>query len=261
MLDKESIISDLLPDFEYFDLLYKTLSQSDLTILASRPSKGKTAFALCLALYATLKQKQSVVYFSLEVSKEHTIQRMATICANVKTDYINKMSSMISENELIKLNEAKNIIKSLPIFVYDNSNLSIFKLKEIVLNLKSEREVDFIIIDYLQLLHLNIDTDPTVNKISDISLALKDLTKEIHIPIVALLQLSGRKENINNLKSIEQYADTVILINREQMHNDIKLNPIIDEKAEIIVNKSHNNSEIKLELIYNCLYNYFKISH
>ena len=208
--------------FHALDKLTQGFQNSDLIILAGRPSTGKTALSLNLALNCIRITKLPILFCSLEMSKEQIIYRLLS-----NETGINQMqlrSGQLTNNDWIKLNKIIRIVAKLPFFIDDNSNLSIqqirSKIKTIILE---QGQLGLVIIDYLQLMQsTDIKFNNRVQELSQITRSLKQLAREFNIPIIALSQLSRNVDNridqrpiLSDLResgSIEQDADLVLML-------------------------------------------------
>lgn len=227
------------------------LQNSDLIILAARPSVGKTSLALDIARNVGIKYKQAVGLFSLEMSGEQLSDRMVAAESNI--DLWRLKTGNLCSKDIEKITETISKMSEAPIFIDDTSSLNITQLRATARRLKKEHDLKLIIIDYLQL--MNGNKENRVQEISDISRGLKTLAKELNIPILALSQLSRAVESRNDQRpklsdlresgSIEQDADIVMFIYRED-----RVNPNTDKKglAEVIISKHRNGSvgDVKL---------------
>jgi len=245
--------------FVELDKLTSGLQPSDLVIVAGRPSMGKTAFALGIAQNIAIKNGGTVGIFSLEMSKEQLVLRM--LCAEARVDAHKLRSGFLGRpgndnwQQLIhaagKLNEA-------PIFIDDTPGMSVLEMRAKARRLKAEHNLSLIIVDYLQLMRGRSDANSREQEISDISRSLKGLAKELHIPVVALSQLSRAVESRPEKKkrpiladlresgAIEQDADVVLFIYREEVYDPCKCaregECICGRRgvAEIIIGKQRN---------------------
>ena len=202
------------------------LQKSDLVILAARPSVGKTSFALDIARHAAVREKVAVGMFSLEMSSDQLVDRM--LAAEAKVDLwrlrTGRLKSEGEDNDFQRIGEAMGIMSEAPIFIDDTASANIMEMRTMARRLQSEHGVGLIIIDYLQLME-GRGGDNRVQEISEISRALKQLARELNIPVIALSQLSRAVESrspqipkLSDLResgSIEQDADVVLFLYRE----------------------------------------------
>lgn len=230
--------------FADLDRILLGMQKKDLILLAARPSVGKTALAVNIALNAALKDYK-VAIFSLEMSKSQLAQRMLSSLSLVNSKQF--MSGDITEWEDIF--EASSIIAGKSIYMDDTAGISITELRSKCRRLKADSGLDFIMIDYLQLMTSEGRNENRQQEISTISRNLKALAKELDVPILALSQLSRdseknkRKPKLSDLResgAIEQDADVVILLHREDYQNE---EAEIQNQIELIIAK-HRNGEI-----------------
>lgn len=250
--------SGLTSGFYDLDALTQGFQNSDLIILAGRPSMGKTALALNIVINTIKEARLPILFFSLEMSKIQIMYRILGMETNINQTRLR--SGKLSQMDWIKLNRMMKIISKFPLFIDDSSNLSIqdirLKIKTILFE---QGEVGLIIIDYLQLMqgHKNLsNSNNRVQEISQITRSLKILAREFNVPILVLSQLSRNVENrvdkkpiLSDLResgSIEQDADIVLMLYRNQYYN-IKNNVPIPEQFES-ENISPNYQPIELIL-------------
>lgn len=234
------------------------LQPSDLVILAARPSMGKTAFALNIARNAAVKSRVSVGIFSLEMSKEQLVDRLLSMEAGV--DAWKLRTGNLAEADFPKLAAAMDTLAGAKIHVDDNPSISIMEMRARARRLQADNGLDMLIVDYLQLMEgsgKNRNADNRVQEISEISRALKALARELKIPVLALSQLSraveSRPGNVPQLAdlresgSIEQDADVVMFIYRDEMYNKDT-----DKKniAEILIKKHRNGPTGEADLFF-----------
>ena len=244
-------------DTGFYDLnaLTSGLQKSDLTVIAARPSMGKTALALNIAEHVGVTQKKAVAVFSLEMSKEQVIQRL--VCARAGVDANKMRFGQLQQDDWTRLGVAFGDLGDALIYVDDTAVLSVMEMKAKARRLKAEiGTLDLVIIDYLQLMEAT-RTDNRVQEISDISRGLKALARELEVPVIALSQLSRAVEARQNKKpmlsdlresgSIEQDADIVMFIYRDEYYNPETTNK---GEAEIIIAKQRNGPTGRLMLLF-----------
>lgn len=255
---KKEIIG-LKTGFLKLDSITTGLQNGDLIILAARPSVGKTAFALNLAMNAIVKNK-SVIFFSLEMPAEQLMQRMISSLSYVN-NYKFKEPDKLIKDEKEKILLAYEKIKDKKFFIDDSGSI---KLNEIIWKskkLKEKEQLDLIIIDYMQLIPLDSSNGNRQQEVSKISRSLKQLARELNVPIIALSQLNRRVEERESKKpmmsdlresgSIEQDADIIAFLYREDYYN--KNN---DEEAsndhltELNIAKHRNGSIGTIQFIF-----------
>lgn len=255
-------LTGLATGYTLLDKMTNGLQKSDLLILAARPSVGKTAFALNLAknvAKATLNEQATVAIFSLEMSAEQLIHRMMATESTVPISNIK--TGEISQEELQLLSYSVDNLLEMNIYIDDTAGLRIGELKSKARKLKVEKGLDFIVIDYLQLITTSMNTDNRQQEVSEISRELKGLAKELEIPVLALSQLSRGVEqradkkpmmsDIRESGAIEQDADIIMMLYRpEYYQNNLEeeeLEQSYDGKTELIITKHRNGSTGTLE--------------
>jgi replicative DNA helicase len=212
--------------FRDLDELTGGLQQSDLIILAARPSVGKTSFALSLGYNVATRHQRNVGIFSLEMSRDQLVQRL--LAMDTRIDSHRLRTGHLNEADLQTVMESMGRMAAVPIYIEDTPGLSIMEVRSKARRLQSQSGVDLIIIDYLQLM-AGKRTDNRVQEVSEISRGLKALARELNVPVIALSQLSraveGRTSHIPMLSdlresgSIEQDADIVMFIYREELYD------------------------------------------
>lgn len=244
----------------FYDLDNQTsgLNKSDLIILAARPAMGKTSLALNIALNVALKKKTPVAIFSLEMSKEQLIQRL--LCSQAEIDASRLRSGHMQSEDWASLTKAMGELADAPIFIDDTPAVSVMDIRAKCRRLCMEHgNLGLIAIDYLQLMEGNskgrIDR---VQEISAISRGLKQLARELNVPVIALSQLSravegrtSKKPMLSDLResgSIEQDADIVMFIYRDDYYNPENLES--KGKAEIIIAKQRNGPVGSINLLF-----------
>jgi replicative DNA helicase len=242
--NKES--SGLFSSFRDLDSIIQGFQNSDLIIIAGRPSMGKTAFALNLGSKIVSKYKIPLIVFTLEMSRQQIIYRF--LATHSQINYTRLKSGKMTRDEWNLLSNSMRELSTLPIFVDDNPNLSVTDIRSRLRTIfSSKKKEGLILIDYLQLMKSNLSNDNRVQEISYITRNLKILAKEFELPIILLSQLSRSVESRNNKRpllsdlresgSIEQDADIVIMLYRDDYYNEIRTNVSI---TEFIVAKHRN---------------------
>lgn len=213
---------------KYMDSILGGLQKSDLIILAARPSVGKTAFAIDLAL-RTAEQGIPVGIFSMEMSIDQVVDRFIASRAGVSLWHLRTGKLSHNEDDFLRITTACDDLKKLPIYVDDASSPNIIQMRAMARRLQSGQGLGLLIVDYLQLMTSRRSYDSPVQQVTEISRGLKGLAKELNIPIIALSQLSraveqreGHKPKLSDLRdsgSIEQDADVVMFIHRDDKNN------------------------------------------
>jgi replicative DNA helicase len=232
--------------------------KADLIILAARPSMGKTSLALDIARQAAVDHKVPVGIFSLEMSAQQLVDRMLASQANVDAWKL-RTGKLTNENDFASIRQSLDVLSQAPIYIDDQPGNNILKMRSVARRLKSEKGLGLIIVDYLQLmLPTNAkNNDNMVQQVTEISRSLKNLARELDIPVLALSQLSraveqrGGRPRLSDLRdsgSIEQDADVVMFIHREDKYKDESEKTNI---AEILIEKHRNGETGKVELFFN----------
>lgn len=225
------------------------LQDSNLIILAARPSVGKTSLALNIAQSAGVGKKIPVAIFSLETSKEQLVDRM--LAAQADVDGWRITTGRLEEDDFRKIGEAMGELAEAPIFIDDTAGISVMEMRTKARRLQIEQQIKLFVVDYLQLVR-GLNRESRVQEVSEISQALKNLARELKVPVLALSQLSRAVESrgekrpqLSDLResgSIEQDADVVIFLFREdeENRNDIKL----------LISKHRNGPTGELDLYF-----------
>ncbi|HRK03581.1 MAG TPA: replicative DNA helicase [Chlorobiota bacterium] len=244
--------------FAQLDMLLSGLQPSDLIILAARPSMGKTAFALSIAREAARKGK-SVGFFSLEMSAQQLVLRL--ISADAEVPLQNLRTGRLSQKDMHDLVAKIDKLMNAPIYIDDSAAITPVEFRAKCRRMKAEHKVDLVIVDYLQLMHAP-KAESREREISVISHTLKQVAKELNIPIVALSQLNRTLESradkrpmLSDLResgSIEQDADVVMFVHRPEYY---KIATFEDGRsteniAEIIIGKQRNGPTGDVKLFY-----------
>ena len=243
---KENKEIGLLTSFKDLDSILQGIQKSDLLIIAGRPSMGKTAFSLTIGRNIVKRYDIPLIIFSLEMSRQQIIYRFLASISKINSNRLK--SGKMTLTEWKKVSESMKLISNLPIFIDDNPNLSLTEIRSRLRKiLTKNKKGGLIIIDYLQLMKSNLKIENRVQEISYITRDLKIIAKEFEIPIILLSQLSRNVETRINKRpmlsdlresgSIEQDADIVIMIYREDYYNENQSNTPV---TEFIVAKHRN---------------------
>jgi replicative DNA helicase len=243
--------------FKDLDKKLAGFQKSDLIILAARPSVGKTSLALDIARNAATKYQTPVAIFSLEMSRQQLVDRMLAAQAQVDSWKLRTAPHLLSiDDELGRLQQGMHELMQAPIYIDDKPANTIMNMRSVLRRLGSDKPIGLIIVDYLQLMGTSKNYDNMVNQVTDISRSLKALAKEFDVPVIALSQLSravesrGGRPRLSDLRdsgSIEQDADVVMLIHREDKYgeNNEKKNVV-----EILIEKHRNGPTGIVELAF-----------
>lgn len=237
-------ITGIATGYKKLDQMTSGFQKGDLIVLAARPSMGKTALALSLGL-AAANNGQTVGLFSLEMAAEQLTLRLLSMQAGIA--HHNIRNATISSDEWFELTNVAGHLSNLSLFIDDTAMVGIMDLRAKARKLKAEQKLDFLIIDYLQLLHSTKKHENRHQEVSEISRSLKALAKELSIPILALSQLSravdsrmDKRPMLSDLResgAIEQDADLIMFLYRDVMYNQDSENPAL---AELILGKQRN---------------------
>jgi len=240
----KSEFTGITTGFYDLDKMTSGLQPGELSILAARPSMGKTALSLNIASHVAFTEKKSLAYFSVEMPKESMMMRILGIESGVSLNNIRNGS--LDNNTWPAVIQASAKVAEASLFIDDTSGISPFEIRSKARKLKSKEGLDLIMIDYLQLMGMKQRFDSREREVAEISKGLKALAKELKIPVLALAQLnrgvegrSDRRPMLSDLResgSIEQDADVIMMIYRESYYE--KENE--SDQAEIIVGKQRN---------------------
>ncbi|MFH1479513.1 MAG: replicative DNA helicase [Candidatus Omnitrophota bacterium] len=255
LYQKKAHVTGIATGFTDFDSITAGLHPSDLIIFAGRPSMGKSAFLTSIAEHVGVVEKKPLIIFSLEMSKEQLVQRM--LCSHAKVNAHNVRTGFLSQSDWPKLTNAAGKLSEAPIFIDDTAGLSVLELRAKARRLKSQYDIQLIMVDYLQLMQGLRGAENRQQEISEISRSLKALARELRVPLIAVSQLSRAVETrqdhrpqLSDLResgAIEQDADLVGLILREEYYTPTEENRGI---AEVIIAKQRNGPVGSIKLTF-----------
>ena len=257
LYEKKALITGVPTGYDELDQLTSGFQNSDLIIIAGRPSMGKTALAINIAQNASIKTGIPVAIYSLEMSREQLALRMLASEARVDSQRLRK--GFLGETDWPKLTTAAGTLSDAAIFIDDTPAISVLEMKAKARRLKAEHGLGLIVLDYLQLMRGRNASMPREQEISEISRSLKSLAKELNVPVVALSQLNRQVEartdkrpqmaDLRESGAIEQAADVIVFIYRDEVYNKSEDSP---EKglAEIIIGKQRNGPTGKVKLSF-----------
>ena len=241
----------------FIDLDYMTagLQNSDLILIAARPSMGKTAFTLNIAQHVAFRENMCCAIFSLEMSKEQLVNRLFSLEAHVDAQKLR--TGKLQDMEWEKLIEGAGIIGQSKLIIDDTPSISVSELRSKCRKYKQEHGLSLIMIDYLQLMRGGGKTESRQQEISDISRSLKSIARELEVPVIALSQLNrgveqrdDKRPMLSDLRdsgAIEQDADVVMFIYRDDYYNKDTENKNV---SEIIIAKQRNGPVGTVELAW-----------
>jgi replicative DNA helicase len=244
------------------DALTSGLQNSDLIIIAARPSMGKTAFAINIAENAAVYDHKTVAIFSLEMSREALLMRM--LCSQSRVDSHKMRTGFLGKEDMAKLRDGFNALIEAPLYIDDTPGISLPEMRAKLRRLKQQAgALDMIVVDYLQLMSGSAPggrrQENRTQEVSSISRGLKALAKEMRVPVIALSQLSRAPETrggheepkLSDLResgSIEQDADVVMFIFRPEYYD--RDNPDLEGKAKLIIGKQRNGPTDTVQLAF-----------
>ncbi|MFA4858429.1 MAG: replicative DNA helicase [Candidatus Margulisiibacteriota bacterium] len=253
---KADPITGIPTGYPDLDRLTAGFQNADLIIVAARPSVGKTALTLNIALNAALKHKIPVAIFSLEMSKDQLAQRM--LCSEAEIDAQKLRTATLPDAGWKKLTKTLGKLSEAPIFIDDSPSCSSTEIRAKARRLKLEKGLGMVIVDYLQLMRgARSKIENRVQEISEIARSLKTLARELEVPVIAVSQLSRaieqrtdripRLSDLRESGEIEQTADVVLFIHRDDYYNPASERGNI---AEIIIAKQRNGPVGTVELVF-----------
>lgn len=247
LFERKEHITGVATGYDDLDRMTAGLQPSDLIILAGRPSMGKTALAMNIVQHAALIEKTPTGVFSLEMSMEQLALRM--LCSLGRIDSQRVRTGRLHDQDWPKLTRATGMLTDANIFIDDSAGLTALEMRAKARRLKSEHGLGLIVVDYLQLMQGKGNIENRAQEISDISRSLKAMAKELDVPVIALSQLNrslesrqDKRPQLSDLResgAIEQDADVIMFIYRDEVYNKSEDNPRRGI-AEVIVGKQRN---------------------
>jgi replicative DNA helicase len=253
----EYYLTGIATGFDELDDITSGLQAGDFVVVAGRPSMGKTAFALNVAEHMAVNDGRPVAFFSMEMSKMQVAHRV--LCSRSRIDSHKVRRRMLSEGEVNQMLHVCAQLESAPMYVDDTPGMSVLELRAKARRLKQQYNVGAVFVDYLQLMHCpGLEREGRQQEISMISRGLKALGRELGIPVIAMAQLNravesreGHRPRMSDLResgAIEQDADVVLLLHREEYYN--KDDPSVKNLAEVIVAKQRNGPVGQVQLAF-----------
>lgn len=251
-------VTGVATGFQELDSKTSGLQPSDLILIAARPSMGKTALCLNIAHHAALHDGRKVGLFSLEMSKEQLYLRL--LASQARVDSHRLRTGRLSKREWQEILTAVQVLNQAPIFIDDTPGIAVLEMRAKSRRLALEHGLDLIIVDYLQLMRGRGGHENRNLEIADISRSLKELAKELKVPVVALSQLSrateqrsraDRRPQLSDLResgALEQDADVVMFLYRPEVYDD--KDPELEGLAELIIGKQRNGPIGTVDLIF-----------
>jgi len=260
-------VTGLASGFRELDELTCGLQNNEMIIIAGRPSMGKTSFAMNIVEHIGADNDMPVAIFSLEMSKQQLVERMLCSRAAIDSQVVRK--GFLSDEQFQVLKEAADDMNNKPIYVDDTPGITPLELRGKARRLRAQHGIRCIVIDYLQLMSLGTKVESRQQEVSEMSRYLKALARELEIPVVVLSQLNrspeGREDHrprMSDLResgSIEQDADVVILLHREDYYRreDENSQNKEDNIAEVIIAKQRNGPTGTVKLSFNSQFTRF----
>ena len=229
---------------------------SNLIVLAARPGQGKTAFTLNIAQHITTAVKMPVAFFSLEMSKEELVDRLLVAQADI--DAWKLKTGKLSDDDFTRLSEAMGELAEANLYIDDTPGLSIMEMRTKARRIQIEHEVKLIIVDYLQLVDAGKKFEGRVQEVSYVSQNLKNIARELRVPVIAISQLSRAVEargtkipqlaDLRESGAIEQDADVVMFLYREDREEGEKWNP--NMLVKLLIAKHRNGPLGEIDLMF-----------
>lgn len=254
-------VQGIATGFRDLDRMTTGLHGGEMIIVAARPSVGKTSFAMNIAEHVALDLKQPVGVFSLEMTADSLILRM--LCSRARVNLRNVRDGFLVERDFPKLTAAAGKLTNSPLFIDDTPGLSILQLRAKARRMKQQYDVQLFVIDYLQLLHSTSrkSADNRQQEIAEISSGIKNLAKELNVPVIVLCQLNRdvekrganaepRLSDLRESGSLEQDADLVTLLYREQVDEEDNQSAADAIPVKLLVAKQRNGPTGPIDLTF-----------
>ncbi|CAK8725306.1 Replicative DNA helicase [Candidatus Electrothrix aarhusensis] len=257
LAERKEHITGISTGYDELDRMTAGLQSADMIVLAGRPSMGKTALAMNIVQHAALINKVPVAVFSLEMSMEQLALRM--LCSVGRIDAQRIRTGHLQDNDWPKLTRATGMLADSPIYIDDTAGMTVLEMRAKARRLKSEHNLGLVVVDYLQLMQGSSRIENRTQEISDISRSLKAMAKELDVPVIALSQLNrslesrtDKRPQLSDLResgAIEQDADVIMFIYRDEVYNKAEDNPNRGI-AELIVGKQRNGPTGTVKLTF-----------
>jgi replicative DNA helicase len=251
-----SMLTGVPTGFKEFDRISQGLNRGNLIIIAGRPGMGKTSFALNVCQNVAIRERKTVGIFSLEMSQQELALRI--LCSEADISFSRLRSNRVSQKEWTRIIQTVRAIGDAPLYIDDSPNPTLLEIASKARRLKAERGLAVVVLDYLQLMQAGGRYENRNLEIAAISRGMKQLAKELEIPVIALSQLSRQTERrgsdhrpqLSDLResgSIEQDADMVAFIYRDEVYNQTDENKGL---AELIIAKHRNGETATVDLVF-----------
>jgi replicative DNA helicase len=254
LIEGGGVLSGLHTGFLSIDEMTAGLGKGDLVIVAGRPSMGKTTFSNCLVDHVGVREREPVIYFSLEVNRTHLVRNM--LCARARVDLQRVRRGNLTSEDTKKLTSAANELMQAPIFIDDSTQTSVLQIRAKSRRIKQAHGLGLVVIDYIQLME-TARAENRQQEIAQMSRALKAMARELEVPVLAISQLNrsvdsrpDRRPRMSDLResgALEQDADLILMLYRECEHNPTAENR---NQAEVIIAKQRNGPTGSLPLLF-----------
>jgi replicative DNA helicase len=256
LAERRELVTGLPTGFPSLNEYTSGLQPSDLVVVAGRPGMGKTSFALNIAQHAGLREGKKIGIFSLEMSREQLFIRLLTGMARIDAHRLR--TGRLTKDEWARLTAAFGELAGIDVFIDDTAGTSALEMRAKSRRLKLEQGLDLIIVDYLQLMRGRGRVENRTQEISEISRSLKELAKDLNLPVIAISQLSrapeqrggDRRPQLSDLResgAIEQDADVVMFVYREELYKQTEENR---GRAQLIIAKQRNGPTGTIDLAF-----------
>jgi replicative DNA helicase len=243
--------------FVDFDKMTHGLGRGALYIVAGRPGMGKTSFALNIASHVAIRERKTVGIFSLEMGQQELALRI--LCAEADIDFSRLRTGHLSQQQWMKTLQKMSEISKAPLYIDDSASPTLLEVSSKARRLRAEKGLELLVVDYLQLMQAGGRFENRNLEISAITRAMKQLAKELEIPVVLLSQLSRAPErrgsdhkpqlaDLRESGAIEQDADLVAFVYREEVYN--REDPALKGLADLIVAKHRNGETGEIKLVF-----------
>jgi replicative DNA helicase len=246
----------LATGFTELDNKLSGFQKSDLIILASRPSLGKSALALNIASNVAVNYQKNVAIFSLEMSRDQLVDRLIADQSGVDM-WKMRTGKTLSNDDFIQIRNTLDVLSKAPLYINDSASLNILQIRAMARRMQAKEGLDLVIVDYLQLMEPRNAQVSMVQQMTEISRSLKSLARELNVPVLALSQLSRsiehrtpptpRLSDLRETGAIEQDADVVLFIHREDRYQEESSKKNI---ADVIIAKHRNGPVGQIELYF-----------
>ncbi len=261
MSQKKLGVTGISSSFTELDYLTSGFQPGEFTVIAARPSMGKTALSLNIALSASLDNKK-IAFFSIEMANEQVLMRLLSLAGRIPLS--NLRTGQMSAQNWDQVVQAASKLNEVQFFIDDSSSISPFEIRSRARRLKARHGLDLLIVDYLQLMSLKSSMESREREVSEISKLLKSMAKELELPVIALSQLNrgveartNRRPLLSDLResgSIEQDADLIMMLYRDDYYNKESSKK---GEAEIILSKHRNGPTGTVNLKWNPIFGHF----